>query len=297
MQRASRRLLRIALALAGLASAAGAAELKVEWAPMTVTLDAYQIERRIGESGEAFVAFVRVPGDSTSFIDRNVTAGVRYCYRVRGVRGQRMSAPSPELCSVATEALPEPSLVGVTPLERAPSQPTPSASPPVPEVAAAAAASPPVAEVAAAAVANPPVPEVRAAAAASPPTTVAAAASEPVSQSAPSVPPPSTPIAGDREVKALSRPPPIYPAKARAQEVEGWVKLSFTVTALGTTRDIQVVAAEPPGVFDAAATEAAARFRYSPRVRQGVAVDRPGVEIEITFSLVDRGGDVVNFPR
>lgn len=100
-----------------------------------------------------------------------------------------------------------------------------------------------------------------------------------------------------REVKAIRRPPPRYPQEAQLAGISGWVKLRFTVAADGTTRDVQVVLAEPPGVFDAAAIEAAQRFFYSPRTENGVAVDRPNVETEITFTWIDRGGALVIDPR
>jgi TonB family protein len=240
MQRAARRLLALAFALSGLAAGARAADLKVEWAPLAVAVDAYQVERRVDDPGESFVPLVRLPGDSTQFLDRGVTAGIRYCYRVRGVRGARTSPPSPPLCSVAVDAAPS-----VSPEPQAEAPPAPEAAEPPPVDAAAAA----------------------------------------------------TPAIVDRDVKALHRPEPRYPAAAIAKHIEGWVKVRFTVTAAGSTRDIEVVAADPPGVFEKVAIEAASQFVYRPKTVGGVPVDRAGVETEISFSVIDRGGNLVNSPR
>ncbi len=258
------------LALGLAAAGANAAELVVEWAPLAIEVESYQVERRIDAAGEGFKPIARVGGAETRFIDRNVTTGTRYCYRVRGVRGVRVSPSSPPLCNLATEAT---GAVG---------KGVPPEGAPVAEPAAAAVLPAPAAEPAVAVVDPAPAPELAPAVSArAAPALVLARAAEPAAPA----------LRGeDREVKALRRPPPAYPPGAQLQGISGWVKLSFTVTAQGTTRDVRVAASDPPGVFDAAAVEAAERFVYAPRLENGVAVDRPNVETEITFTWIDRGG-------
>jgi protein TonB len=63
------------------------------------------------------------------------------------------------------------------------------------------------------------------------------------------------------------------------------VQVRFTVTAAGTVRDALVVASQPARVFDGAALEAVARWRYNPRVDGGVAVERVGLQALIRFTL------------
>lgn len=87
----------------------------------------------------------------------------------------------------------------------------------------------------------------------------------------------------DGDVIPIVRPPPDYPA--RALNTEGWVQVRFSVTAVGTVRDAVVVASEPGTVFDAAALKAIARWRYKPRVVDGVAVERVGLQTVIRFEL------------
>lgn len=65
---------------------------------------------------------------------------------------------------------------------------------------------------------------------------------------------------------------PVYPPQALRNGTRGWVELEFTITPAGTVRDIQVVAAEPAQVFDAAATEALSQWRFRPRVVNGLGV-------------------------
>jgi TonB family protein len=223
---APRSTLLAALVVGVAASPLSAAELVVAWAPLAVSVEGYQIERRVDAAGNEFTPIARVGSDGLRFVDRSVSTGVRYCYRVRGVRGTRMSPPSPPLCNVAAEP----------------------AAPPEP---------------------NPAVSE----------------------------PEPPAPRGEFREVKALRRTPPAYPPEAQLNGLSGWVKLIFTVTAEGTTRDIRVTAAEPVGVFEEAAIEAAQSFVYAPRLDDGVPVDRPNVETEITFTWIDRGGSLTTDRR
>ncbi len=89
----------------------------------------------------------------------------------------------------------------------------------------------------------------------------------------------------DRDVIPMVRFAPAYPPSAATKGIEGWVQVQFTITAAGTVRDAVVVAAEPPNVFDKAALEAIARWRYNPRVDGGVAVERVGVQTRIRFNL------------
>jgi TonB family protein len=56
---------------------------------------------------------------------------------------------------------------------------------------------------------------------------------------------------------------PVYPPAAAAAGVEGFVELRFSVSPTGTVIDPEVVASEPPGVFDEAALAAVDRWRYT----------------------------------
>ena len=78
---------------------------------------------------------------------------------------------------------------------------------------------------------------------------------------------------------------PIYPQRALARGLEGWVLVEFTVTTTGTVRDARVVEADPPGVFDGAAVDAVMKFKYKPRVIDGRPVEVEGVQNLIRFEL------------
>ncbi|HEX6999901.1 MAG TPA: TonB family protein [Gammaproteobacteria bacterium] len=89
----------------------------------------------------------------------------------------------------------------------------------------------------------------------------------------------------DRDVIPLVRVNPDYPPAAVRRNIEGWVKVQFTITAAGTVRDALVVEADPEGVFDGAALAAISRWRYNPKIEGGVPVERVGLQTIIRFDL------------
>ena len=91
----------------------------------------------------------------------------------------------------------------------------------------------------------------------------------------------------DADVVPLVRVNPRYPPRANARGIEGWVWLEFTITPQGTTKDIVVLDADPKGYFERAAKNAVKKYKYKPRVENGVPVERPGVQVVISFDLED----------
>lgn len=91
----------------------------------------------------------------------------------------------------------------------------------------------------------------------------------------------------DTDAVPLVRVNPLYPARAQARGVEGWVLVQFTVTKEGTTKDIVVVDADPKGYFERAATDAVKKYRYKPRIEDGAAVERAGEKLVISFAMED----------
>ena len=94
---------------------------------------------------------------------------------------------------------------------------------------------------------------------------------------------------GERDVLPLVRVDPDYPERAKQQGIEGWVAVEFTISPAGTVKDARVIGAEPASVFERAALNAIRRWRYSPRLEEGVAVAQAGVQVRLRFEL-PRGG-------
>ena len=84
----------------------------------------------------------------------------------------------------------------------------------------------------------------------------------------------------------IVRVAPVYPARALSRGLEGHVDLSFTVTTAGTVRD-PIILFSTSSLFERAATRAVLKFKYKPRVVDGVPVDVPGVKTRITFQIED----------
>lgn len=79
---------------------------------------------------------------------------------------------------------------------------------------------------------------------------------------------------------------PMYPRDAAMSGTEGWVKIEFTITETGEVRNPRVIEADPPRVFDREAVRAILKWKFKPRVVDGVAVERRAVQV-IDFSLGD----------
>ncbi|WP_144391946.1 energy transducer TonB [Pleionea sediminis] len=91
--------------------------------------------------------------------------------------------------------------------------------------------------------------------------------------------------ASDAEYLPIVKVAPVYPRRALSRGIEGYVILEFTVTPKGTVSNPKVVEAEPEGIFNRAAIDAAMKFKYKPRMVEGKAVSVPGVQNQITFKI------------
>ena len=82
---------------------------------------------------------------------------------------------------------------------------------------------------------------------------------------------------------------PQYPTRAAQRGITGWCLVSFTVDGQGNVAadTIIVVDAEPPNIFNRSSERAAARFKFQPRVIDGVGVSVPGVQYLFTYVLED----------
>lgn len=107
-------------------------------------------------------------------------------------------------------------------------------------------------------------------------------------------------FASDGNYLPIVKVAPTYPTAAEIRGLEGWVVLQFTVDELGRVINPEVVENcahvtnrdgndecedMPNSIFDRAALNAAVKFRYKPKVVDGVAVAVPHVRNKITFVL------------
>ncbi|WP_161629947.1 energy transducer TonB [Desulfogranum mediterraneum] len=88
----------------------------------------------------------------------------------------------------------------------------------------------------------------------------------------------------DGPLTTLARIPPVYPLRALRRGIEGWVRVRFLVDQQGQVGSIQVVAAEPAGVFEQSVLRCVAKWQYRPGTVEGVAVSA-WMETTVRFAL------------
>jgi TonB family protein len=84
-------------------------------------------------------------------------------------------------------------------------------------------------------------------------------------------------------VEILDKPRPVYPEEARRARVQGAVAVRVVFSAAGSVRVVGVVRGLGHGL-DEAASDAAARIRFRPAMRNGQPVDESAV-VQIVFEL------------
>ena len=92
--------------------------------------------------------------------------------------------------------------------------------------------------------------------------------------------------ASDGEYLPVVKVVPVYPQRALARRLEGYVVVEFIVTRTGSVRDV-VVVESTADIFERPAVEAALKFRYKPRVIDGEPVEVAGVRNRLTFTMAD----------
>jgi TonB family protein len=85
---------------------------------------------------------------------------------------------------------------------------------------------------------------------------------------------------------AMLQPQPEFPAKARADSIEGWVTVSYVIGRDGRVSNVDIVAAQPRNVFESAVRRAVRSWRFEPTTVDGSAVETKKTQT-IRFSLSD----------
>lgn len=88
----------------------------------------------------------------------------------------------------------------------------------------------------------------------------------------------------DQPLTVLSRIPPIYPFKAKARGIQGWVDVEFIVTEQGRVDDIKILEAQPKKIFDRNVIQCLSAWRFKPGTISGESV-KTRVRTRIRFEL------------
>ena len=92
-------------------------------------------------------------------------------------------------------------------------------------------------------------------------------------------------VARDGDATPIVRIEPKYPVKAAREGKEGWVKMRFTIAKDGSTKDIEVIDAQPPRLFDSEAKRALSKWKYSPKMEGGKPLEQPGIVVQLDFKM------------
>jgi len=97
----------------------------------------------------------------------------------------------------------------------------------------------------------------------------------------------ASPMATEGDIVPLVRIDPRYPTRALRAGIEGEVIVEFTINPDGSVVEPRILESRPTGVFDRQVLRAIKRWKFSPRVENGVAVARLATQV-INFELQDR---------
>jgi protein TonB len=82
---------------------------------------------------------------------------------------------------------------------------------------------------------------------------------------------------GDGGLVPLVRITPRYPRNALLKNQEGVVVIELLVDEGGSVVTAKIINANPPGVFNAAAIQAVLKWKFKPRVLNGIAIQQRGL--------------------
>lgn len=92
--------------------------------------------------------------------------------------------------------------------------------------------------------------------------------------------------ASDGEYLPIVKVAPIYPSRAQSRGIEGHCTVEYVVTTSGAIRDPFVVEEDcTSSMFHRESLKAALKFKYKPRVIDGVPVEVAGVRNRFTYQL------------
>ena len=77
---------------------------------------------------------------------------------------------------------------------------------------------------------------------------------------------------------------PNYPRKAAIAKIEGWVTIEFTITEVGTVVSPRVIKSKPVRIFDREALRAILKYKFKPKIVDGVAMTQVATQT-IEFKL------------
>jgi len=88
------------------------------------------------------------------------------------------------------------------------------------------------------------------------------------------------------DVLPIVRIDPQWPREALIEGIEGYVVVEVTIGADGSVKDVRVIQAEPKRMFDRNVIRAVLKWKFKPRIINGVPVERKAIQM-LEFTLDD----------
>ena len=100
----------------------------------------------------------------------------------------------------------------------------------------------------------------------------------------------------DRDAQPILRTPPIFPPRFLQGNNSGYCKVRFDVSAEGLPFNIRAIKCTS-SQLKSASIKSVHKWKYNPKIVQGRAVARTGVESQIRFDLKDERGRTLPLPN
>ena len=90
------------------------------------------------------------------------------------------------------------------------------------------------------------------------------------------------------DVLPIVRIDPQWPREALVEGIEGYVVVEVTIGADGSVKDVRVIQSEPRRMFDRNVIRAVLKWKFKPRIINGVPVERKAIQmLEFTLDNLD----------
>ena len=93
----------------------------------------------------------------------------------------------------------------------------------------------------------------------------------------------------DRDAQPILRIEPIMPGRA---ERSGHCKMRFNVNTNGAPYDVRAIYCSQ-ALFERNSVRATLKFKYKPKIQDGIPVNMTGVETVIRYKLTDENGNLI----
>ena len=88
------------------------------------------------------------------------------------------------------------------------------------------------------------------------------------------------------DVLPIVRIDPQWPREALIEGIEGYVVVEVTIGADGSVKDVRIIRSEPKRMFDRNVIRAVLKWKFKPRIINGVPVERKAIQM-LEFTLDD----------